>query len=62
MAGKHAACSVLQHSFKPAGGGSRPGTAWVGRIRSTAEKSKGCDCGWSVHKCEGRVIVLILEE
>lgn len=48
MAGEHPACpggaGGLQSSTMPAGGRSRPGAAWVGRIRSTAEKkSEGCN-------------------
>lgn len=41
MAGKQPAYPVLQCGSVPAGGRSRPGTAWVGRIRSTAEKKRG---------------------
>lgn len=54
MAGKRQACSVLQYISVPAGGRSRPGAAWVGRIRSTAEKSEGCNSAWSLYECCGR--------
>lgn len=42
MAGKHPARLVLQSNRVPAGGRSGLGAAWVGRIRSTIEKSEGC--------------------
>lgn len=46
MAGKHPARPVLRSSTVPAGvgGGGQDGlgAAWVGRIRSTVEKSEGC--------------------
>lgn len=55
------ACPVPQYSSVPAGGRSRPGVAWVGRIRSTAEKSKGCNCAWSICEvCEENCLTEIL--
>lgn len=44
MTGKQPAYPVLQFRLVAAGGRSRLGAAWVGRIRSTAEKSEGCNC------------------
>ena len=41
MAGKHPACPVLQSSSEPAGGRSRMGAAWVGRIRAPQRKARG---------------------
>ena len=58
IAGKHPACPVLQSSMVPAGGRSRPGAAWVGRIGSTTEKSEGCNWAWSICECCGRLIFL----
>lgn len=48
MAEKQPAYSVLQYSSEPAGGRRRLDAAWVGRIRSTTEKSEGCRCACSM--------------